>query len=293
MGERKVLNKYYPPDFDPAKIFRRKQAKNHYGNYMYKGTKFNCRKEDTDYKNSDYVVEGGATRNFEPWRDQDEGLEREKRKRDVGDAMESLENRTLESKQEMDRIAAIDKLKFLKSRQETVSVEELLEFIRRRGQEKQRAPMAEEDEAIIRSLFHGIKDNVIPNGDEPSNSSAKRSKVSEEPADRESILRSLTVRIVAKRKPVHLAEDKGPEVNAHSKDDQRHGCSSISVLQSLCDYDSEEDKTFSSMGLKGLVTGDIGDLWLSELISLDLSFNRDLTGPVSARLGDLKKLDTL
>ena len=174
--------------------------------------------------------------------------------------MESLENRTLESKREMDRIAAIDELKSLKSRQETVSVEELLEFIRRRGQEKQRAPVAEEDEGIIRSLFHGIKDNVvriddkewdddadgdddkISNGDEPSNSSAKRSKVSEEPADRESILRSLTVRIVAKRKPVHLAEDKGPEVNAHSKDDQRHGCSSISVLQSLCDYDSEEDE---------------------------------------------------
>lgn len=172
--------------------------------------------------------------------------------------MESLENRTLESKREMDRIAAIDELKSLKSRQETVSVEELLESIRRRGQEKQRAPTAEEDEAIIRSLFHGIKDNVvriddkewdddddgdkISNGDEASNSSAKRSKVSEEPADRESILRSLTVRIVAKRKPVHLPEDKGPEVDAHSKDDQRHGCSTISVLQSLFDYDSEEDE---------------------------------------------------
>ncbi|KAL9165904.1 hypothetical protein ABFS82_06G200200 [Erythranthe guttata] len=47
----------------------------------------------------------------------------------------------------------------------------------------------------------------------------------------------------------------------------------------------------STMGLTGTMSGDIGGL--SELISLDLSFNRGLTGSLSPRLGDLRKLTVL
>ena len=69
MGERKVLNKYIPPDFDPAKIPRGKSAKggqikvrimlpmticcNTCGEFIVKGTKFNARKEDV--KGEDYL----------------------------------------------------------------------------------------------------------------------------------------------------------------------------------------------------------------------------------------------
>ncbi|XP_019423250.1 PREDICTED: probable leucine-rich repeat receptor-like protein kinase At5g49770 isoform X2 [Lupinus angustifolius] len=47
----------------------------------------------------------------------------------------------------------------------------------------------------------------------------------------------------------------------------------------------------STMGLKGKLSGDIGGL--TELRSLDLSFNRGLTGPLSPQLGDLSKLNIL
>ncbi|KAK4744528.1 hypothetical protein SAY87_010840 [Trapa incisa] len=47
----------------------------------------------------------------------------------------------------------------------------------------------------------------------------------------------------------------------------------------------------STMGIKGKLTGDIGSL--NELKILDLSFNKDLTGPISPQIGNLQKLNIL
>ncbi|MBA0703013.1 hypothetical protein Goari_026936, partial [Gossypium aridum] len=93
----------------------------------------------TDPQNSDYVVESGATRNFEPWRAEDAEAEKEKQKREseeMGDAMKSLENRTLDSKREMDILAALDEMKSMKSRHATVSVDSMLEALQRTAAEK-------------------------------------------------------------------------------------------------------------------------------------------------------------
>ncbi|KFK36175.1 hypothetical protein AALP_AA4G088000 [Arabis alpina] len=214
MGERKVLNKYYPPDFDPSKLPRLRRPKNQQinvrmmlpmsvrcttcGNYIYKGTKFNSRKEDvigetylgiqifrfyfkctkcsaeltmkTDPQNSDYVVESGASRNYEPWRAQDEEVDKDKQKRDaeeMGDAMKSLENRTLDSKREMDIIAALDEMKSMKSRHATVTVDAMLEALQRTGAEKVKR-IEEEDEAVIKSIFGKQKEVIRRIADEES-----------------------------------------------------------------------------------------------------------------------------
>ena len=197
MGERKVLNKYIPPDFDPSKIPRgtRKGGKrnemkvrmmlpmsiccNTCGNYIMKGTKFNSRKEDalgedylgiqifrfffrcnrcsaeitmkTDPQNSDYTVERGASRNYEPWRDkatQEDEAEREREEEEEGNAMAALENRTKESKREMDIMAALDEMRSLNSRNAKVTLDSALGAISRSVEsERKRAEEAEEAQA--------------------------------------------------------------------------------------------------------------------------------------------------
>lgn len=310
MAERKVLNKYYPPDFDPAKIPRRRQPKNQQikvrmmlpmsircntcGNYIYKGTKFNSRKEDvigetylgiqifrfyfkctkcsaeitmkTDPQNSDYVAESGASRNFEPWRAEDEVADEDKRRRDaeeMGDAMKSLENRTLDSKREMDILAALDEMKSMKSRHATVSVDAMLEALQRSAPEElqDEDKLVEEDEALIKSIFHGSREFVkrindedleddedltessVENGE--SSNSSKRRKVSEEltgnptdhltkistldvtkskdstPGRSTFIFKSSTVKVSVKKKPV-ASEKEETKQEEKQKDNTQH-----------------------------------------------------------------------
>ncbi|KAJ8499334.1 hypothetical protein OPV22_009886 [Ensete ventricosum] len=57
-----------------------------------------------------------------------------------------------------------------------------------------------------------------------------------------------------------------------------------------CDSTRVTELRLSTMGIKGTLNGDVGQL--TELQSVDLSYNGGLSGPLSANIGNLKKLTT-
>ncbi|KAF8479057.1 DUF572-domain-containing protein, partial [Russula ochroleuca] len=219
-----VLNKYFPPDFDPALIPRRKGPKNSQqvvrlmapfsmrcntcGEYIYKGKKFNARKETvegedyygikifrfyikwyvlhlvlrciltaqsstlcsaeitfkTDPKNTDYAAEHGASRNFEPWREE-KAVEEEDRlaklEEEENNPMKVLENRTVDSKREMDILDALHDIRARNARNERVGQSD--DIIGRIGREEvvsledeQRRREEEEDERLVREVFSKV-----------------------------------------------------------------------------------------------------------------------------------------
>jgi hypothetical protein len=104
----------------------------------------------TDPKNADYVVEAGAKRNFEPWREKDAVQaenDAEREREEAGDTMKQLENRTKESKREMDITAALDEMRSLNARQADVAsiTQNAIHAVRAGGEAERRA--AEDAEA--------------------------------------------------------------------------------------------------------------------------------------------------
>jgi len=227
MGERKVLNNYIPPDFDPSIIPKFKRSKdriqeirmmlpfsmqcNTCGEYLYKGKKFNSKKEDckgedymgirrfrfyikcsvcsaeiafkTDPKNSDYECESGATRNFEVWRDAEQAKEevaKEREEEDEHDTMKALENRTLDSKLEMDVLDALDEIKAINQRHERVDTNKVLASLQKNGAESSSAPkdgLTAADEDLIRSIkFKNNKPVIAISLEDPEGESTLNSR---------------------------------------------------------------------------------------------------------------------
>ncbi|KAL1963955.1 hypothetical protein VTN77DRAFT_7630 [Rasamsonia byssochlamydoides] len=191
MSERKVLTKYYPPDFDPSAIKRTpKHLKPsgpklltvrlmapfsmkclHCGEYIYKGRKFNARKETTDEKylsiaiyrfyirctrcsgeitfktdpkNMDYICERGAKRNFEPWRENKPDNTHETEEETL-DRLEREENEERE-RLERDKMAELEE-KMLESQRE-MAVADALDEIRTRNARIERSEARGEEVAL-------------------------------------------------------------------------------------------------------------------------------------------------
>lgn len=201
MSERKVLNKYYPPDFDPSKIPRMKLPKNRQytvrlmapfnmrcktcGEYIYKGKKFNARKEDaenedylgiriyrfyikctrclqeisfkTDPQNTDYEIEEGATRNFMALKlaqEQEKREEDAEKEEEATNPMKLLENRTQQSKQEIELMESLEELRDLNRRQGNVDYDTMLsKYNPTELKEQIKRMQEEEDEKTIQSLL--------------------------------------------------------------------------------------------------------------------------------------------
>lgn len=217
MSERKVLNKYYPPNFDPSRIPKRVIPKdpqhvvrlmtpysmrcNTCGEYIYKGRKFNARKETvenehylsikiyrfyircpmcaaeitykTDPRNADYQAEHGATRNFEPWRQEQRDGEEARTRRlleEMNNPMRALENKTFDSKRDLDLAEGLDELRTVNARLDQVDTDRLFVDLSEQAEAERRQKAmnaqreAEADEALVKKLFSKRSSSSHPAG---------------------------------------------------------------------------------------------------------------------------------
>merc|ERR1719293_165317 len=138
------------------------------GVFIYKGTKFNMRKENvlgedylgiqiyrfyfrcpkcsseitfkTDPQKSDYIMEHGA-RATEPWKVQDATIfsqKVEKEHEDAYDVINDLENQTIDSKQEMETLKNLEYMRIMQEKQNTLGVEKILESVYQRAEREER-----------------------------------------------------------------------------------------------------------------------------------------------------------
>jgi len=125
----------------------------------------------TDPKNTDYTAEHGASRNFEPWREE-QAVEEEDRlaklEEEENNPMKALENRTIDSKREMEILDALQDIRARNARNERVG-QSVDMFARINAQEiedeetAERERLEEEDEKLVREVFSKV---AVPVGSE-------------------------------------------------------------------------------------------------------------------------------
>jgi hypothetical protein len=114
----------------------------------------------TDPQNNDYTVEHGATRNFEPWKNEKTNQQKkdEEKKNEELDAMKKLENKSLENKKEMEQQDQLEQIKEINDRTSTISVDQLLN-IHVKDKIKQQEL---DDEQLAASIFGNNSNSELP-----------------------------------------------------------------------------------------------------------------------------------
>jgi len=239
------LNKYYPPDFDPSKIPKSKEKRNATfairlmapcnmrcttcGEYIYKGRKFNARKEDvddmnylglriyrfyikctacvseicfrTDPETTDYVLEAGATRNFEALKKAEDQADREaeaRREELENNPMKLLEERTAASKNEMEVAESLEELRELNRRTVAVDYSSMLASYQK-AKETEQEEEERKDEEFVKAVFSR----------EEGGAKVKRIR-DDSSSDEEQLLSKLPRQAVTN--PTDFLVDKKPEV---------------------------------------------------------------------------------
>ena len=141
----------------------------------------------TDPKNTDYAAEHGASRNFEPWREEriiEEEDRLAKLEEEENNPMKVLENRTVDSKREMDILDALQDIRARNARNERVG--QTVDLLARASQEEiereedaERKMLEEEDEKRVKEIFSKVQ--LMPVSSGPS-VSVKRKAEHEEPS---------------------------------------------------------------------------------------------------------------
>ena len=268
MGERKVLNKYIPADFDPSLVPKGKKLSSKDGTvpvrmmlpfsvqcstchtFLYRGRKFNSKKEPmgggasgkylgitrwrfyikcthcsrpltflTDPKNADYEMESGGQRNYEMLKDKAateqeaaEDLDEEEKI----DPMKALENRVLESQQEMADLDNLEEIKAMNARHVKLLTaaaagkgtnDQIIYGKTERDDEKDEIQLTAEDEALVKSIQFGKKAVVVGQiqrltQDDERRVDEERNRIADELAERQKQLETVASSSPHKARPM-------------------------------------------------------------------------------------------
>lgn len=156
----------------------------------------------TDPKNTDYTAEHGASRNFEPWRDEKEGQEEDRLARleeEENNPMKALENRTVDAKREMDILDALQDIRARNATYERVGHSvDLVARIRAEDleteEDQRRREEEEADEKLVREVFSKASVPAPPSGQSSSSSQSPSEASTSQP-------------VTVKRKAGHMEPD--------------------------------------------------------------------------------------